>query len=458
MNVNPRSVRFRTTAGAVVALAALLALAGLLISQVVGREIEQAFDDTLVEQARDRAALLNGGADPASLTSTVGEEAIVLIVGADGQVLASAGAADPAALVDLPVGVSDQKVVVVDTDGSGHHDDGSDESLRTAVVDSPSGVRVVVGSELEQSRQAISSVRTILLGGVPVLAVLAGAIAWLVTGRALAPVNRMHDDLGRIAELSDGSRVERPDTEDEIADLADQMNELLDRLGAQQAVRRQFVSDASHELKSPVANARALIETSAGDSSRSQVLHELDRLQAIVDDLLFLARHDETASASETETVDLDDVVFAEAERLAAMSTKEVDASGVVPAQVAASRADVSRAVGNLLANAERHAQRRVTVSVGEIEGGWVVVVEDDGAGVPVAERERVFERFARADDGRARSSGGTGLGLAIVAAVADRWGGGVGVDDAPSGGGRFVLRLPREPGSVASRFDREST
>ncbi len=443
MRLNTRSVRFRTTAGAIVALAALLALAVLLISYVVGREVRQAFDATLVEQARDRAALLDAGADPASLVGTVGEEEVVVIVGGDGAVLAVAGAADATTLTSLPSGLSDQDIVLVDSDSDGHDEDFSEERLRTAVVLAGDGARVVVASELEQSRQAVSSVRTILLGGAPLLALIAGGIAWAVTGRALAPVNRMHDDLGNIAELAPNTRVHRPDTDDEIADLADQMNGLLDRLGAQQEVRRRFVSDASHELKSPVANARVLVETSEVEASRAGVLAELDRLQAIIDDLLFLAEHDETAPA-EPQVVDLDDVVFVEAERLAPTARVAMDAGGVQPARVTASRSEVARAVANLMANAARHATSRVVASI-EAEGDfWAVAIDDDGPGVPIGHRRRVFERFARVDDDRARSGGGTGLGLAIVAAVAERWGGSVAVADSPIGGARFVLRLPR--------------
>ena len=443
MRLNPRSVRFRTTAGAIVALALLLVIAGLLISFVVGREVRQAFDATLLEQARDRAALLDGGADPASLVSTVGEEAIVVIVAGDGTILAVAGAADATTLTSLPSGLSDQDIVLVEGDGDSHDDEFSTERLRTAVVLAGDGARVIVGSELEQSRQAVSSVRTILLVGVPILAAAAGAIAWAVTGRALAPVNKMHDDLGNIAELSPSTRVHRPDTGDEIADLADQMNGLLDRLGAQQEVRRRFVSDASHELKSPVANARVLVETAGVESSRGGVLAELDRLQAIVDDLLFLAEHDETSS-SIPQVVDLDDVVFAEAERLAPTAPVSIDAGGVQPARVTASRSEAARAVANLLVNATNHAESRVVVSIVEDGDVWMVTIDDDGPGVPAEHRDRIFERFARVDDDRARSGGGTGLGLAIVAAVADRWGGSVAVEGGPLGGARFVLQFPR--------------
>lgn len=442
MIFNPRSVRFRTTAGAALALFVLVGVSGLVIGVVIGRQIEQAFDNTLVEQARDRALLLDGGADPASLISTVGEEAIVAIVGADGDVLATSGLADASDVASIPDGVSDQEVGVIDSDAD-HGAEVSSERLRIAVVESDTGGRVIVGSELEQSRRAISSVRTILLAGVPVVAVVAGGIAWLVTGRALAPVHRMHDDLGRIVELSDGTRVDDPGTGDEIAELAGQMNRLLDRLGHQQSLRRQFVSDASHELKSPLANARMLVETADAASDRSLALGELDRLRAIVDDLLFLAEHDETTSA-DPQVVDLDDVVFTEAERLAATIGLTVDASRVVPARVAATTAEVARAVGNLLTNAGRHGRERIEVSVGEADSMWIVTVDDDGPGVPESERERIFERFSRLDDARGRDGGGTGLGLAIVASVAERWGGRVTVGDSPLGGARFRLLLPK--------------
>ncbi|MEL7156303.1 MAG: HAMP domain-containing sensor histidine kinase, partial [Actinomycetota bacterium] len=242
--------------------------------------------------------------------------------------------------------------------------------------------------------------------------------------------------------------VGEPDTDDEIQSLAQATNEVLARLDRQSAARRRFVADASHELKSPIANARVLVDTGERLPSpelRRRMGAELDRLQSLVDDLLFLARTDETAPPAPA-PFDLDDVLFDEAERATLATELPIEAGGVRPARVLGDRAEVARAVRNLLDNAVRHARSRVTLAVEDGGDQWVVVVADDGAGVPAADRERIFERFTRLEADRARTGGGTGLGLSIVATIAGRNNGSVRLLDGP--GARFELSLPAAPAS----------
>jgi signal transduction histidine kinase len=229
------------------------------------------------------------------------------------------------------------------------------------------------------------------------------------------------------------------------------MNAMLDRLEGAADRQRQFVSDASHELRSPLATIRAKVEVAAIRPETADwpevggtVLGEVDRLDELVGDLLQLARLDETGGQLATTTdVDLDELAAAEVRRLRGLGVA-ADDSGVGAARVRGDRAALGRAVRNLADNAARHARAAVAVSVALDEADAVVRVDDDGPGVPAAERERVFERFTRLDEGRARGAGGAGLGLALVRAVAAAHGGSARVVDGPLGGARFELRLPR--------------
>jgi signal transduction histidine kinase len=180
-----------------------------------------------------------------------------------------------------------------------------------------------------------------------------------------------------------------------------------------------------------------------------ELLTDTQRLEGLVQDLLYLAHEDEAASPAPPEQVDLDDVVLEEARRLRPLSRLLIDTSGVSAAPVTGSRDGLARVVRNLLANAVEHARTEVRVHARSDDGETVLVVEDDGPGVPEADRERVFERFVRLDRARSRGAGGgTGLGLAIVRSVVDRHGGSVDVTTVPSngttGGTRFTVRLPQ--------------
>jgi signal transduction histidine kinase len=224
------------------------------------------------------------------------------------------------------------------------------------------------------------------------------------------------------------------------------MNLMLDRLEESSLRQRRFVSDASHELRSPVAAIRAQLEVALrrGDAAdwpdvARRVLEEDERLEQAVAELLDLARAEEGEDVEPVD-VDLDDLVLAEAQRERRVP---VDTSHVSAGRVRGSSSQLTRVVRNLLDNASRHATSRVAVAV-EVRDGFVwLTVDDDGPGVSPGDRARVFDRFTRLDEGRARDAGGMGVGLSLVKAIVERHGGAVGVDDAPLGGARFFVRLP---------------
>ena len=311
-------------------------------------------------------------------------------------------------------------------------------------------VKVVAASPLADVQRSVSELSRLLWAGIPILVVLVGVLAWLLVGRALKPVDSMRREVDEISESTLHRRVAEPSSGDEVARLAHTMNAMLDRLEGAAGRQRQFVSDASHELRSPLTTIRTKVEVASlhpelvdWSEVTHTVLGEVDRLDDMVGDLLQLARLDETGGvlAARSE-VDLDEVVNTESTRLRAMDVN-VDDSGVAAARVQGDRAALARLVRNLTDNAARNARSRVAVSVSMEDGDAVVRVDDDGPGVPLADRERVFERFTRLDEGRARGAGGAGLGLALVRAVVLAHGGTIRVLDVPLGGARFEARLP---------------
>ena len=212
------------------------------------------------------------------------------------------------------------------------------------------------------------------------------------------------------------------------------------------------MSDASHELRSPLATVITLLEVARARPDRADwpsvaatAEVEAGRLGHIVDNLLLLARSDEGHLVRGHEPVDLDELALAEGERLKAQGRVLVDLRGVGAGRVLGDREQLGRVRRNLAANAERHAASTVSFEVARTDGCVEVVVADDGPGIPVEERERVFERFARADQARDRPAGGAGLGLAIVGEVVSVHGGSVVVADSAVGA-RIVVRLPAEP------------
>ena len=307
---------------------------------------------------------------------------------------------------------------------------------------------VYVGSSLESAQEVTGRLTRLLWFGLPlVLALLAGAV-WLVVGRTLRPVERIRAEVAEISARALDRRVPLPGSGDEVQRLAETMNEMLDRLESAALHQRDFVANASHDLQSPLSVIRTELDVAAAhpDTTRwPQTLQtlrvEADRMERLVRDLLFLARADETAPGT-SGLVDLDDVVLEEVARIRTATTREIDTSAVSAAPVRGSRDDLARLVRNLLANACAHAASRVTVSTGQVGDAEVLVVEDDGPGVAVEHRARVFDRFYRADPVRSRDGGGTGLGLAIVRSVTEEHGGTVELDEAGTGA-RFVVRLP---------------
>ncbi|MGW0690265.1 MULTISPECIES: HAMP domain-containing sensor histidine kinase [unclassified Streptomyces] len=332
--------------------------------------------------------------------------------------------------------------------------DGDTADYRFASVSATTGAGVTLtvhaGAPLATEQKAVGSVRGAMLIGLPVMLLIVAAVTWLTTRRALRPVEGIRAEMAAITASEDLSRrVPEPGSRDEIARLARTTNETLTALEASVDRQRRFVADASHELRSPIASLRTQLEVGVAHPDLLDVpgaVTDTVRLQALAADLLLLARLDAGERPGNTR-LDMGALVHEEvSQRAGDRIPVTVSVPPSEPLEVTGSRGQLARIVGNLLDNAERHAESSVAVSVRTERGSVVVAVSDDGAGVPEPERERIFERFVRLDDARSRDEGGAGLGLAIARDVARRHEGTLTVTRSPEGGARFELRLPARP------------
>ena len=307
---------------------------------------------------------------------------------------------------------------------------------------------IVVGKNLDDVTESVRILTITLAGVSPVLVLLLGALAWWLTGRTLRPVEAIRREVQGIRGGALHRRVPVPETDDEVAELARTMNSMLERVEAASLRQQQFVDDASHELRTPLTRMVTDLEVSLAhpdqehpNATMQRLLDETMGLQQLLLDLLYLARssHD----LHRFDEVDLDDIAIACARNVRGRPAVTVDTSGVTAARVRGDERALARATGNLLQNAVRHATTRVAISTATSDGMCRLVIDDDGAGVAPADRERVFERFTRLDGARSRNDGGTGLGLAIVKDIAVRHGGAVTVGEAPLGGARFSIEIP---------------
>jgi signal transduction histidine kinase len=320
------------------------------------------------------------------------------------------------------------------------------------VTVSSSQMSIVVAAPLTEVRRSVDTLARSLWVGTPGLILLVGLIAWLLVGRALRPVEAIRAQVDEISATTMHRRVPVPNTDDEVARLARTMNGMLDRLERASARQRAFVSDASHELRSPVCTIRTELEVAAADSEHAdwpevahRTLGETDRLSRLVDDLLALARLDEATGPPVRVPVDLDDLVLEETMRTHRVPVRT---TGVSAGRVLGDARQLTQVVRNLVDNAQRHAATQVAITLRRDDDQLVFVVDDDGPGIPEAEREHVFDRFTRLDEARGRADGGAGLGLAVVRRAVEHHGGTVEAleSDLASGGlggARFVVRLP---------------
>jgi signal transduction histidine kinase len=429
------SVRVRITMAATIAFGLAFAGASVALVHTVRHSLE-ARQHAEASRAGERlVAQLQAGTDPDQLSMNASEP-VYYQISANGHVVATSGESS------LPVLATQTHVSKV------KGPDGTDFYVVWRKVTVSSGpVTIAIATPLTDVRRSVDTLANSLWVGTPGLIVLVGLVVWVLVGRSLRPVEAIRAQVDAISGTTMDRRVSVPNTDDEVARLARTMNGMLDRLESASARQRAFVSDASHELRSPVSTIRTELEVASADSAAAdwpevaqRTLGETDRLSRLVDDLLALARLDEAQGPGRRAPVDLDDLVLEESTRTHRVPVRT---AGVSAGRVSGDERQLAQVVRNLVDNAQRHASTQVALSLRREDDELVLLVDDDGHGIAEADRERVFDRFTRIDEARGRAAGGAGLGLAVVRRVVENHGGTVTVADSDLGGARFVVRLP---------------
>jgi len=456
-------------------VATALAMAGLALLGVLRADLRETARAQAAADAQQLATAIAAGAAPSVVVRA--QALPVAVVGRHGQVLAyslggtvaslSATAVKAPALAPVLSGrVPDAaprsrtaavRAVAVPAVAVPVWDRGLAKAL-TKVNGKSAVVYAAVSGATEAS--ALATVRTAMLIGLPLLLAVVAAVTWLVTRRALRPVERIRHELATIMDSSDLSRrVPEPAAQDAIGRLARTTNQTLAALEASLEQQHRFVADASHELRNPIASLRTQLEVGAAHPVLLDVpgaVKDVARLQRLATDLLLLARLDAGERPPARARVDLGELAR---EQVALARTAGggdgVGGVGRVPVrtgllaevEVAGSGRQLARVLANLIDNAQRHAATEVVVSVRAADDGRAVLeVADDGDGVPEDQRERIFERFVRLDGARSRDDGGTGLGLAIARDLARRHGGTLTATAREGSGAVFALELPAPP------------
>ena len=393
-------------------------------------------DTALRLRATDIGALLEGGTELDEVAIVDEEDSFVQLI-VNGEVVASSGN------IEGEGPITDARPGTIATTESNPVGDAAFRVL-VAPARTPSGsMTVIVGNTLEDVDGTVQVALATMAVGMPLLVLFAGVMTWVVVGRALRPVESIRAEVAEIGVTDLHRRVPPPRTDDEIGRLAETMNDMLDRIESGTLRQRRFVSDASHELRTPIATIRHELEVAirhrrSADwpTVAAEVLEEDLRMQRLVDDLLWLARHDQERDRGPAALVDLDEIALRQTVRQAPPEAVVIDGSGIGAGQVRGNADDLTRVVQNLVDNAARHATSRVAVTVaGDVAGRVHLHVDDDGPGVPAEMRAAVFERFTRSDEARDRDHGGAGLGLAIAAEIAVEHDGVLSVTDSPLGG-----------------------
>lgn len=455
-------VRVRTTVAATLVVAVAFAVGAVLLVLALGASLRGAADSAAENRAEEIVDLLESGG-PAALPAGSAQSTDPQTGGRGDDERDGGDEEDDVADLAWQVAQDDAVVASLGTGGRllplGNDRTDLDGDPYTVVTERAEheGTTYVVSAaaSLEDADDSVAALWPLLAVGIPGAVLLVGATTWVVTGRALRPVEQIRERVAAIGSTALDQRVPVPPSRDEVARLASTMNDMLERLETSATRQRQFVSDTSHELRSPLAGLRQTAEVARAHPDALEpgelteaVLEETARMQHLVEQMLVLTRTEEGATTRRQADVDLDDLLLAEASRVRrAFPGVEVDSSGVTPVRAYGDGPALAQVVRNLVDNAVRHSSGSLRLAATAPEPGWLeLAVEDDGSGVAPDERERVFERFVRLDEARARDDGGSGLGLAIVREVARAHGGEARVEPSPLGGARFLVRLPAAP------------
>ncbi len=440
------TLRTRATAVATLLCGLVLAAGSILLVTTLDRHLTTNAED--LSRSRVHDLLDQAAADELPpVLRNVNDDSVAQVIAADGTVLAASANIQGRGPIVPPGGPAEGVRRTIEAP-----DDDETERYRVWIQSGPGPggeVTVVEGTSLESVHEATSTLRRTLLLGVPLVLAALALVMWLVLGRALARLDGIRAEVDAIGPDQLDRRVPDDGRRDEVGRLAATMNRMLGRVDASAQRQQRLVADVSHDLQGPLAAQRVSLELALAapngvdtDVLRGDVLGATSEMERLVDDLLVLAAADEGPPPAAS-AVDLDAVVLEEVERARNVSTTVLDTAHVSAGPVRANPSELRRVVRNLLDNAVSHARSRVELGVEVADGMVTFDVVDDGPGVPMAERERVFDRFHRGDPSRTRGAPGTGLGLAIARSLAARADGSLELVDGDGPGAHFRLTLP---------------
>jgi signal transduction histidine kinase len=439
------TVRARTTAIAASVVAVALVVAAVGLVWLIRDRLVAADRVSAALRANDVLALARTGGLPGRLSYPGEETGATQVVNARGEVVAATSNIEgegPISSQRPPAGMSSSEIRSLPIGDA-------QRFVVVAASDTVAGSRVTVlaAASLERTDQTVAAIAIALALGLPVIVLTVAATTRLLVGRALRPVASITNEVADISQFDLHRRVPEPGTTDEIDHLAVTMNEMLSRLESSSERQRRFTADASHELRSPLASARAVLEVAAvHPGSRAELIAAIEdalldhaRLDRLVLDLLTLARLQDGQSAVTATSVDLVKLARDVAVR---RNDSHIEVVSDEESRVNAEPLLLERLLTNLLDNADRHRTSRTVITVRAGEHAGRLSIDDDGPGIAPHDRTRVFEPFTRLDEARPADEG-SGLGLAIVRDITTALGGTVTVDDSPLGGARFVVTLP---------------
>lgn len=456
-------LRKRSVIAATAVMALAAALGSLVLIGVLSASLTAAAESNLTLRTRDVARLLDEeelDEVKASIREDRRSGEIVQVLDSAGRVIISTDRqlTSPISALRPPSGQSTKEpaprlLAFVDPDARL-------VAARGVAVDRKDYV-VLVSVPLEVQADSVQTVAILLLITGPLVVGLVALAVWTFVGHSLATVDQIRREVAEIDSRHLHDRVDVPGTKDEIAALAVTMNQLLDHLEANNRSQRAFFSDASHELRSPLSTLLTTAEVASLDPTgrtwvelQGPVLGEIERMGALVEDLLTLARVDSDQLQLSFGDVDLEDLLISEIQRLDAITELSITMA-LVPVRVRGDSRRLVQVFRNVLDNAVRHARSTVRLRMERSGNRVVVFVENDGDTVPVSERERIFERFVRLDNSRSQDQGGSGLGLAIAREIVSAHHGSLTVEGpANADWCCFEIALPADPATPMSWDD----
>jgi signal transduction histidine kinase len=439
-----------------VAMAVVLILAGVLIYVRLGAHLARVLDLQLQVRAQDVSVVVRQGV---SLGATGGVrffekgESYAQLLDTGGHVVQSTPLLGDAPLLTATETSRALDGAIFANRGPVPGLDEPSRILATPIrVDGERRV-LLVGATREERAETLRSLRNELLIAGPLALVLATIAGYALAGLSLRPVDSMRRRAAAISAETPGERLPVPRTGDEIERLGETLNEMLVRLEAALERERDFVADAGHELRTPLALLRTELELALRHGGSPEELRtairtsseEVDRLAQLAEDLLLIARSERGRLPLRLEELDASELLGSVARRFEWRAQEAgrrlSSANSAARLQLLGDRIRLEQALGNLVENALRHGSGEVQLSASTADGTVELHVVDEGEGFPPDFLARAFERFTRGDQARAR--GGAGLGLSIVQVIAEAHGGSAHVGNRDGGGADVWVALP---------------